>query len=136
MRFQLSWYEDLTKKRNYHGAVCLHDYGMLEHILGRQNTVWDGGPGVRNSWVSVGCCCFSIFSKHRHCWGLLRVYGFMLVYVQSRKEIAELVTGQNLVWFQVSAETTEGLGKKRPSLGDLGKALSYECLPHTCSISR
>jgi hypothetical protein len=49
----------------------------------------------------------------------------MLLYVPSRKEIAEPVVGWNPVWFQVSAETTEGLEKRRTFLGDLGRALYY-----------
>lgn len=112
---------------------CMHvlPLGCWSTAWGRQNTVWDGGPSLHFlGWGTAGFLIDAVVLSLLYTQTLLRtlllsIHGPMLLYVPSRKEIAEPVVGWNPVWFQVSAETTEGLEKRRTFLGDLGRALYY-----------
>lgn len=91
---------------------------------------------VRNSEV-WGDCCGSQSTVYSGTAGILlgvwkEVPGPLLRVstCQAGKVMQNSGWGQNLVWFWVSAKSTQGLeGRRRPSPGDLGSVLYYKDTP-------
>jgi hypothetical protein len=82
-----------------------------------------------------GMLWFSVSCAPRHHWGNRGIengdHGTALPYALGKKGMVEPRMGQNLVWFQMSAESTESLGKRQPFPGDVDVALYDEGFPYT-----